>query len=294
MPPPSDWSSNYIAVDWGTTNRRAYRIANGGAVTDFEDSMGILAVAQCDFPDAVAHIRERLGNHPMLLAGMIGSNRGWHHAPYVSCPAGARQLAATIRWVDERTGIVPGVCQSSEPDVMRGEEVQALGAWATGRLDSDTVFCFPGTHSKWVKMANGDIDGFHTAMTGELFGLLKEHSLLADQLQGQVKAGPSFDRGVADGLSGASLLSALFAVRARYLLQDIADDDASYASGLLIGTDVGTALKRHPDAGITFVGRPDLCALYARAAGQAGREHSTIDGDMAFVAGMQILVDCLP
>jgi 2-dehydro-3-deoxygalactonokinase len=88
------WAEGFIAVDWGSTNRRAYRIDPSGARTDeFEDAKGVLSIASGGFPAAVAEIRERLGDLPLLLAGMIGSNRGWVEAPYVPCPAGIDELA---------------------------------------------------------------------------------------------------------------------------------------------------------------------------------------------------------
>ena len=119
------WAEGFIAVDWGTTNRRAYRLAGDGALSDeMEDGLGILSVESGGFPDSVRTIRERLGDLPMLMAGMIGSNRGWVEAPYVPCPAGLDELAARLVWAEPgRVAIVPGVSldRGGEADVMRGE-----------------------------------------------------------------------------------------------------------------------------------------------------------------------------
>src|SRR4051794_31959990 len=83
------WTDGFIAVDWGTTNRRAYVVdGSGHSGAEFEDSKGVLSVPSGGFPAAVEEIRERLGDKPLLMAGMIGSNRGWVEAPYVPCPAG--------------------------------------------------------------------------------------------------------------------------------------------------------------------------------------------------------------
>src|SRR4051812_17684434 len=132
------WTEGFIAVDWGTTNRRAYLIDSKGQRSDeFEDSKGVLSVPAGDFPGAVAEIRERLGDHPMLLAGMVGSNRGWKEAPYVPCPATIDDLAGKLVWASERDAIVPGVSylSATRADVMRGEEVQLLGAAAAGLIE---------------------------------------------------------------------------------------------------------------------------------------------------------------
>src|ERR671912_1886486 len=106
------WAEGFIAADWGTTNRRAYLVdGTGKCVDEFEDDKGILGVPKGGFGEAVAEIRERLGDRPLLLAGMVGSNRGWIEAPYVPCPAGIPELAANLKWVEpERVAIVPGVC----------------------------------------------------------------------------------------------------------------------------------------------------------------------------------------
>src|SRR3954470_6010724 len=125
------WTDGFIGVDWGTTNRRAYRIdPSGECVGEFEDHKGVLSVPEGGFPDAIAEIRQRLGDLPLLLAGMIGSNRGWVEAPYVPCPAGIEDLVHGLVRPSEREAIVPGLCYVGQgrADVMRGEEVQLLGA----------------------------------------------------------------------------------------------------------------------------------------------------------------------
>lgn len=288
--PHSSGNSEYIAVDWGSTNRRAYRIAGDVISAGFEDSRGVLTIENGGFDEAVTEIRDRLGDHPMLLAGMIGSNKGWHNVPYVACPADVRDVAAHIFWADDRTGIVPGICQPEQSDTMRGEEVQAFGAVAKGLVPPNGVICLPGTHSKWVQMDGGRIQSFHTAMTGEVFGLMKDHSILADLLQGEAKVGSSFDKGASDGLNGLSLLSALFAIRARHLLGQAREEETSYASGLLIGSEVSDAARRHSGSAVTIVGRADLCELYANALSQTGLNCQIVDGGEAFVAGIKTLI----
>ena len=288
---------DFIAVDWGTTNRRAYRIAPDGRVAaEFEDASGVLSVAPGEFPAAVGDIRARLGDVPLLLAGMVGSNRGWAEVPYVSAPAGLDALATAVLKLPDRVAIVPGVSidQPGHADVMRGEEVQALGAVAGGLMKPDATICHPGTHAKWITLAGGQITRFATAMTGELFALIRDHSILAPQLGGEVAAGPAFVAGVDVSLSGRPLLETLFGVRSGMLTGQLHDRDAAaYASGLIIGSDV--ASHRHDgDGAIALIGRPELCALYAAALDRAGRSHATIDGAQAFVAGMTALYAKVP
>lgn len=293
-----DWSEGYIAVDWGTTNRRAWRLDSGGAILrEMEDDQGILSVPEGGFHEAVVQIRDRLGDLPMLMAGMVGSNRGWVEAPYIPCPAGLPELASRLCWIEaERAAIVPGVSHDSggRADVMRGEEVQLLGAYAEGWIGADSTLCHPGTHNKWVRLEDGRIAAFRTVMTGELFSLLKAHSILADLLAVPADPGPAFEAGVRHGLEEDDLTAELFSVRARTLLGKAPPEEAApYVSGLLIGADLRVGLRLAPEGEVAAMGRPDLTRLYGAALESAGRSSRMIDGEAAFLAGIRHLVELL-
>jgi 2-dehydro-3-deoxygalactonokinase len=285
------WADGFIAVDWGTTNRRAYLIDGSGKRTDeFEDAKGVLSVPSGGFLDAVAEIRQRLGDKPLLLAGMIGSNRGWKEAPYVSCPAGIEEIAAKLVWAGDREAIVPGVSYIGEgrADVMRGEEVQLLGAVEAGLVDPMGMVCHPGTHNKWATLRHGKISEFRTVMTGELFSLLKEHSILSDLLHGEVAVNDVFKEAARYAIYHEALPADLFAVRARVLLGQAKKEDAvSYTSGLLIGSDVRIGLSKPTGAQIAVIGRPELTRLYAAAIAEAQRDAVEHDGEQCFLAGIE-------
>jgi 2-dehydro-3-deoxygalactonokinase len=290
------WRDKYIAVDWGTTNRRAWLVGSDGAtIGEFADDLGLMSVPPGCFDQAAADIRQRLGNHPMLLAGMVGSDKGWREVPYVAVPADLQSLATAISWIDPRTGIIPGVCQTDgHPDVMRGEEVQALGALSDGAAAADAYICHPGTHAKWIRLQSGRISHFRTMMTGEIFSLLREHSILAAQLANEVTDGERFQTGLAEARSGASLLTSLFTVRARKVLGQNPLADPSFASGLLIGSDVHAGLSHaRPGETIAVIGRSDLCRLYASAIKAAGFDSQIIDGEQSFLAGIRSITQIL-
>jgi 2-dehydro-3-deoxygalactonokinase len=284
------WADGFIAVDWGTTNRRAYLIDSGGKQAgEFEDGKGILSVPEGGFPAAIAEIREKLGDKPLLLAGMVGSNRGWKDAPYVPCPAGIDDLARKLVWAGEREAIVPGVSYVGDDraDVMRGEEVQVLGAVAAGLVDSNALVCHPGTHNKWTVLHKAAIHSFRTVMTGELFSLLKEHSILADLLKGPVEDNDVFKGAARHAIFNESLPAELFSIRASVLLGEMKKEDAaSYASGLLIGTDVRIGLAVPTGAQVVVMGRPELTRLYSAALAEAKREAVELDGEQCFLAGI--------
>lgn len=279
----------FIAIDWGTTNRRAYAIAADGAVIDtIRDDKGVLAVPRDAFAGEVAAIRARLGDLPILCAGMVGSTRGWVDVPYRECPADLAALADRLVWVEpERTAIVPGLSMIADgrSDVMRGEEVQLLGAVAAGLAPADALLCQPGTHCKWARVRGGSVTGFRTAMTGEMFALLKAHSLLGDFLTGAVADGPAFREGLALAQDDR-LLSNLFGERAGVVLgrRDVGET-AARVSGLLIGTDVREQALVAGEK-VYVLADPALGDLYAAAVTVAGGSPVLLDSHAAFAAGI--------
>jgi len=292
------WAEGFITADWGTTNRRAYLIdGDGTCIDEFEDEKGILSVSKGGFEAAVQEIRDRLGDRPLLLAGMVGSNRGWIEVPYVPCPAGIEDLAKALAWAEvERTAIVPGVSfvDAQEADVMRGEEVQLLGAYAAGHIPASALVCHPGTHNKWARLEGGRIARFTTVMTGELFNLLREHSILADLLSGSAEPGDAFASGVRRGLEDECLTAELFKIRARVLLgRADAKDAPSYGSGLLIGADIRAGLRQGGDAEVVVMGRPELTRLYSEALRIAGKQCREVDGEQAFLAGARGIAELI-
>ncbi len=289
------FADGFVAVDWGTTNRRTWLVdAAGVAGAEASDDRGILACA--DFPAAVAQLRDRAGGRPVLMAGMIGSNRGWREVPYVAAPATLAMIAAAVTWVEPGFGIVPGVSfvDGTLADVMRGEEVQLLGAAALAAADADGLVCHPGTHTKWVEMEGGAIARFRTVMTGDVFAALAHKSILSDLLAHDAPVDDSFLAGVDHALANNDLTAELFAARARVVLgRAEAVHAASYVSGLLIGSDVRTGLGRLRADVVPVLGTPVLTARFAAALTRAGRTAVEHDGDAAFIAGMVAIAGAL-
>ncbi len=286
-----------VTIDWGTTNRRVFLLdAHDNVVRRETDALGVTAILAGGFPDEIKRLRARFGDAPFLLAGMIGSNRGWVEAPYVRCPVTIETLRESLLWVEPgRTAIVPGACVDADrADVMRGEEVQLLGAVAAGLVARDALLCLPGTHAKWAQVTDGALTGFRTVMTGEIFALLRNHSLLAPQLSCDVADGDAFRDGVRRGLEDGALLSDLFGARARILLGRLDPAKAaSYVSGLLLGADLRIGLSGAPEGPVGLIGDPRLTHLYGAALDEAGRTHQEVDGERAFLAGMALIAEGL-
>lgn len=281
------FSGTFLAIDWGTTNRRVFLVEGGQVVRTERDDRGVTSVS--DFAAEAAGIRARFADLPMLMAGMVGSNIGWQAAPYVPAPAGIEDLAANLLKIDDRTAIVPGVSVTGPADVMRGEEVQLLGAVAAGLVPGDALLAQPGTHCKWALMESGRIAGFTTAMTGELFALLRKYGLLSSQLTDEVTLGQAFLDGVEEGRK-RDLAASLFGIRAAKLLGERADSDAaSFASGLLIGSDVAARLERVGHDEVHILADPGLGGLYSAAVEAHGRRAVLVDSHAAFVSGIIVI-----
>lgn len=285
------FGSRFLAVDWGTTNRRVFLIEDGAVLHTERDERGVTSTK--DFAAEVAAIRRSLGDLPMLLAGMAGSNIGWRMAPYVAVPAGIEDVAAAVLTIDERTRIVPGLSCLVEgrPDVMRGEEVQFLGAAASDLVPDDSLLAQPGTHCKWAEIHDGRVTGFVTTMTGELFALLRSHGLLAAQLGGDVRLDDAFRAGLEEG-KRRDLTATLFGIRAGKMLGIRDDADAaSFASGVLIGNDVAVRLHDSRYDTVHILADPILGGLYGAAVEMMGREARLVDSHAAFVAGIVAIAE---
>ena len=200
-------SPHLIGLDWGTTSCRAYLIgADGAVLTRIGDGPGILKVENGTFGATLdAMVGGWPAHLPIILSGMIGSRQGWAEALYARCPAGADDIVTALATIDHarRTiSLVPGLSTQNDamPDVMRGEETQILGALAlSGR--GDGLFLLPGTHSKWAEVSAGRITSFRTFMTGEIFGALKDHTILGRLMRDGAANAEAFARGVGEGVA---------------------------------------------------------------------------------------------
>lgn len=296
---PAFTASDFIAADWGTSRLRLFLCSGDGAVLARRQGPGIAeagARAAEIFAGLTADWDKSL---PALLSGMVGSTIGWREAPYRACPAAPAAIAeAALRFeADGRAiAIVPGLsCTNASGlfDVMRGEETQLLGAlrlkpqFARGRH----LFCLPGTHAKWALVEDGAVIRFQTALSGELFALLSQHSVLARGAGDADPGSAAFAAGAAAAQNEAGLLHLLFSTRSRQLSGEIAREDAaSYLSGLIVGAEVEAALRLFaPQGQIVLVCTPALAALYQAVLARQALGATVLDGDEAVLAGLCFL-----
>jgi 2-dehydro-3-deoxygalactonokinase len=287
-----------IVVDWGTTHLRAYRLAASGEIQARKSAAkGVMAIAAGTF---AAVLDEVLGDwhEPsdglILISGMIGSRQGWFEVPYVDCPAGLHEIAAGVKRVatlGRRTiCICPGlVCRDAEgvPDVMRGEEVQIVGALPNISEASSATILLPGTHSKHALVRNGRIERFLTHMTGEVFAILRDHSILGRLTTERHSNLDAFDAGVDRAQQPSGLLHHVFGVRTRVLMNELeAAALTDYLSGILIGHELISSPLPPP---VLIVGEPTLCALYERALAHFKVNAEVTSADVATPRGLYAL-----
>jgi 2-dehydro-3-deoxygalactonokinase len=276
-----------IAVDWGTTTFRAYRLDGTGRVMEARSSPdGIAEVKNGQF-SAVLETKAgdwiAAGQAPVVMSGMIGSRQGWLEVPYAACPAGLEEIAAglsKVAWKRGAAWIAPGLTCRDEagiPDVMRGEEVQILGVLNQLGPGAHTI-CLPGTHSKWVEVRDGRIERFSTHMTGEAFAIFKTHSLLGRMMKDGAPDAAAFSDGVRRSADAGGLLHHLFGVRTRGLFGELADTaSASYLSGMLIGHEIRSVQGKQGQ--IHLLGSARLAETYVGAFAVLGIEAKTLDPD---------------
>ncbi|MEM7473067.1 MAG: 2-dehydro-3-deoxygalactonokinase [Pseudomonadota bacterium] len=283
----------WIAVDWGTSNLRAWAMSASGTVKDkTECGKGMSGLAQSEFePTLISQIEPWLGTDtvPVIACGMVGSRQGWAEAPYRTVPTTPLGAPSTVKTNDSRISmrILPGLKQDTSPNVMRGEETQIAGFMAANP-DFDGVICMPGTHTKWVHISAKEIVSFQTAMTGELFAMLSDHSVLRHSVSGDTLDHDAFRETVSQTMSRPESLAAkLFEIRASHLLENT-DGAVSRArlSGLLIGAELASAKPYWLGQNIALVGHPRLNALYADALNVQGLDAAQHTGDEMTLKGL--------
>ena len=291
-------SAEYIAVDWGTTRLRAHLLGTGGVIlASAASDSGVQSVVAGGFPAALqACCGEWLAAHPGIpvwMAGMVGSRNGWVEVSYVPTPCGPAELAAAcavLQLPGHKVSIVPGVdtrwpgtgTDKGAYDVMRGEETQLLGLGLR-----DAIVCLPGTHSKWVRLAAGRIEGFATFITGELYAAMSA-SFIGRLAREPEQAQPGMAIGAASAHQPGGLSRALFQARSRVLAGDMPGASVRpFLSALLVGDEIAGALQLFSGFGaVELVAGEPQAGIYAAALRQRGLAVRIHDPQTAFLAGL--------
>lgn len=263
-----------LCCDWGTTSFRlrlvdrytyaivAELLSPSGVAATYRSWKEQTEINRFDFysnilRSSILELGNKSGepveNVPVIVSGMASSSLGMEEIPYAELPFDINGRQASVRIFKNFNGphanlvLVSGV--KSYEDVMRGEEAQLIGLIKINEVSlqeqQQVVFVFPGTHSKHIFVKDGFVSDFKTFMTGEIFNILSEHSILKDSIDLSQSSGltkgadiEAFKQGV-EASGSSSLLHNLFTVRTKQLFGEFGKEQNSfYLSGLLIGTEL--------------------------------------------------------
>jgi len=288
--------AKWIAADWGTTHIRAWAIGEEDNVLAFRESNeGMKDLQQNQFEPVLLKLIESWLDDTkvttVIACGMVGSKQGWVETPYLKTPCvpiDNQQLAiATTKDNRIKVNFVPGVMQNNLADIMRGEETQIAG-FINKNPDFNGVVCLPGTHTKWVNVKEGQITSFKTFMTGELFGVISNHTLIRHSIsiKGWNQAG--FEAGIHEGFNNpGSIASDLFSLRAESIVNDLDCDQArSTLSGLLLGVELNGAQTFWENSNVIIIGSQLLSNNYLQGLKILGGQSQLFSLETATLSGL--------
>lgn len=288
-------SGDLIAVEWGTMQLRARLFRRDGTALDTHvETVRLTDLGRAGIVEHVERLRARWPGvrGPLLLSGMIGSAMGWEEIARIACPAGPEAIAdgaVTGRIGEHAVVFLPGLaCEQrfGDPDVLRGEEVAAIGALEQSAGRAGLFLSVPGMHGKWLAYDGAAITQFHTSMTVELYRVLAERSVLAPLMAAEPNEGAAFRAGVARGAEGGGLGRLLFAARSNVQAGRMpADDAASFLWGIMIGSDVRENMPLASGAACLVAGALMVAPLFVAAIRQLGGAAELGDGDSLTAAG---------
>jgi 2-dehydro-3-deoxygalactonokinase len=290
-------SVDWIAIDWGTSNLRAWSIGRGGEIAhEASSASGMAKLARDEFEPALI---ELIGGWlpagrktPVIACGMVGARQGWIEVPYseAPCSPASAQSARSPQTRDPRLDvrIIAGVMQREPADVMRGEETQIAGILQQSPGFAG-VICLPGTHTKWVRVSGGQIAEFKSCMTGEVFGLLASQSVLRFSLGGDGWDDNEYADAMRAGLERPEAFAgALFSIRASSLIAGLSQAAANARlSGLVIGTELAATRAYWNNGTVSIVDNGRQAALYAGALEIAGAKTVLLPAQDVTLAGLR-------
>ena len=278
----------FLSVDWGTSNFRLKLVEKLSlhVVKELITSIGVKPLYlkwQQEGGDRefifLNYLKQQIDelqsnlpeNIEIIISGMASSSIGIRELPYASLPFNVSGKGLYVELIQHPSfrysfQLISGV--HSDDDVMRGEETQMVGLADEHNTHGKTIFILPGTHSKHIICENATITGFNTFMTGELFQVISNHTILKNSVakpSGGYTYFKEFDEGVRMSASAHSILNSLFKVRTNHILgKKTAEENYYFLSGLLIGAEIGTLQVSSPERIVLCAGS-ELHELYERA-----------------------------
>ena len=291
-----DIKAKWIAADWGTTHMRAWAIDEKGEVLAYSESNeGMKDLQQNEFEPVLLRLIENwLDNKkitPVMACGMVGARQGWVETPYLKTPCvPIDKIQLTVASTKDsriQVNLVPGVMQHKPADIMRGEETQIAG-FIKENPSFDGIVCLPGTHTKWVNVRAGQIENFRTFMTGELFGVISNNTLIKHSIESEGWDQVSFDNGVIKGFDNPGLIASdLFSLRSESIVNDLDSNSArATLSGLLLGVELNGAKNYWKDKKVILIGSELLTNNYQKGLKILGGKSLSFSLEAATLSGL--------
>ena len=264
---------SWIAVDWGTSSFRAYLIKNNKVLDQVISKDGMKFVKQNNFEISFIKLIEKwfVPNKKILVlaSGMLGSRQGWAEAPYENVPCNLDKLKFISPLTKDNRfelKIYSGVAQNNPPDVMRGEETQVAGFFYENSNFIGSI-CLPGTHSKWINVNKSRIENFKTYMTGELFEVISQNTVLIHSLNCKEIDKLEFLKSVDLIIEKPEAFSGmLFQLRADDLINNqLCIKSRSRLSGYLLGLELAGSIDSWNKKDVVIIGNQELTELYSDA-----------------------------
>jgi 2-dehydro-3-deoxygalactonokinase len=288
----------WIAVDWGTSNLRAWAMGvDGNVLAEASSDRGMARLAREEFEGALLALIDKWlpadRRTHVVACGMVGARQGWLEMPYSDAPCAPLAVNDTRspKTLDPRLDvrIIAGVMQNDPaPDVMRGEETQVAGILRQNPIFNG-VICLPGTHTKWVRVSKGQIVRFQTCMTGEIFALLSTQSVLRYSLESTSWDQGEFEHAVQSAFKNPeNLAGSLFSIRAASLVSGLPPASANARlSGLLIGAELAATRSFWSTYAVTIIGNGAQAERYVEALSVLGCASSLVAAPVVALAGLQ-------
>ena len=260
---------HWVALDWGTSNFRAYLMENNIVIDQVSTQEGMKFVDQKEFENTlvknITPWKKKFDINIVIASGMVGAKQGWVEVPYINSPCDIRNLNfKTLNILDDiNIHILSGVCQSNPSDVMRGEETQIAG-FLLNNIEFNGSICLPGTHSKWVNLKSFNIQEFTTYLTGELYEIVKKYSILKHSLNTTRLENEIVKSAANLIIENPSLISnKLFEIRAENLLKNSNQtSNNSKLVGYLLGIELSGSRTYWEDKDLVIIGSSNLNKYY--------------------------------
>ena len=286
---------NIVTIDAGTTNTRSSLWQHGQMIAQSQVKVGVRDTAingnnnalKQAVRDTIQGALAKAGVNPAdvelaLASGMITSAMGLIEIPHLQAPAGLMQLAQGMRSIampevfPQPLWLIPGIRNPVDPvgmhnhetmDMMRGEEVEAMGLLARLDLVGRAMLIMPGSHTKLVSIdERGCIAGCATTLAGELLQVITQGTLISQSLEAGF-AQTFFPEMVLTGAAAAQktgLARACFSVRTLAQFTEVGRDErANFLLGAVLSGDVlalknSSAIQMRPDTPIVIAGKTML------------------------------------